>query len=60
MRIGELAERAGVSTKAVRYYEELTLLGPERRANGYREYTEHDLRVVTEIRELAVQGIPPG
>lgn len=60
MRIGELAERAGVSTKAVRYYEELTLLAPQRRANSYREYTENDLRVVTEIRELAAQGIPPG
>jgi peroxiredoxin/DNA-binding transcriptional MerR regulator len=60
MRIGELAQRAHVSTKAVRYYERLGLMTPARRANGYREYDESHLRVVTEIRELSASGIPPG
>ncbi|MEU1669239.1 MerR family DNA-binding transcriptional regulator [Streptomyces sparsogenes] len=45
MRISELARRAGVTTKAVRYYESLGLLRPGRLANGYRDYNEHDVRL---------------
>ncbi|MER7873875.1 MerR family transcriptional regulator [Streptomyces solisilvae] len=58
MRIGELARRAGVTTKAVRYYESLGLLTPERLANSYRDYDEHDVRLVREIRALARLGLP--
>ncbi|BAJ27062.1 MULTISPECIES: MerR family DNA-binding transcriptional regulator [Kitasatospora] len=58
MRIGELARLAGVTTKAVRYYESLGLLAPARLANGYRDYGEHDVRVTREIRTLGRLGIP--
>ncbi|MBP8535125.1 MerR family transcriptional regulator [Streptomyces sp. MK37H] len=58
MRIGELARRAGVTTKAVRYYESLGLLTPERLANSYRDYGEHDVRLVREIRALSGLGLP--
>ncbi|SHF65756.1 redoxin family protein [Streptoalloteichus hindustanus] len=58
MRIGELARRAGVTTKAVRYYESLGLLTPERLGNGYRDYDEHDVRLAREIRALNALGIP--
>ncbi|NIH77641.1 redoxin family protein [Amycolatopsis viridis] len=58
MQIGELARRAGVTTKAVRYYESLGLLTPARRANGYRDYDEHDVRLAQEIRALSSLGIP--
>ncbi|GAA4710262.1 MerR family transcriptional regulator [Pseudonocardia yuanmonensis] len=57
MRIGELAERAGVSTRALRHYEALGLLPAQRRANGYRTYGEEDLRAVTEIRTLVGLGL---
>ncbi|MEE9277341.1 MAG: heavy metal-responsive transcriptional regulator [Dehalococcoidia bacterium] len=44
MRIGELADRAGVSTKTIRYYEQIGLLpAPQRRASGYRAYTDEDV-----------------
>ena len=56
MRIGELGERAGVSTRALRHYEELGLLPARRQANGYRVYDEHDLRLVREIRGLVELG----
>ena len=58
MKIGELARRAGVTTKAVRYYESLGLITPGRLANGYRHYEEHDVRLVREIRILNRLGIP--
>jgi DNA-binding transcriptional MerR regulator len=60
MQISELADRAGVTVKAVRYYERLGLLAPKRLPNGYRDYDEGHLRATREIRELAAVGIPPG
>lgn len=59
MRIGELAGRAQVSVKAVRYYEQLGLVQPGRLPNGYRDYSDHDLRVISEIRALSGFGINP-
>ena len=42
-RIGELAARAGVTTRTIRYYEELGLLPPARRTSGgARRYTDDD------------------
>ena len=56
MRIGELADRTGVSTRALRYYEQQGLLPVRRTANGYRQYEESDLRLVSEIRSLLAAG----
>ena len=40
MKIGHLAERTGVSAKAIRYYEDIGVLPkPTRAPNGYRDYT---------------------
>ncbi|MFT4284442.1 MAG: MerR family transcriptional regulator [Protaetiibacter sp.] len=57
MRIGELADRARVSLKALRYYESMGLLAAARLPNGYRDYDESDVRVVEEIRQLSALGI---
>jgi DNA-binding transcriptional MerR regulator len=41
VRISELAERVGVPTSTVRYYERIGLLGPPARtSSGYRDYGE--------------------
>ncbi|MFE9362514.1 MerR family transcriptional regulator [Streptomyces sp. NPDC006978] len=52
MRIGELAERAGTTTRTLRYYESRGLLQARRAENGYRTYDEGDLRMVRQIRTL--------
>ncbi|MDI2127851.1 MerR family transcriptional regulator [Yinghuangia seranimata] len=52
MRIGELAERAGTTTRTLRYYESRGLLAARRGANGYRDYDEADLRLLEQIRVL--------
>ena len=57
MQIKELAERAGVTVKAVRYYESRGLLNPDRAHNGYREYDVADVQVVREIRALLSLGL---
>ncbi len=58
MRIGELADHVGVNPKTVRYYEEIGLLPPaDRRASGYRDYTDDDverLRFVRTARRLGL------
>ncbi|MGZ4109832.1 MAG: MerR family transcriptional regulator [Actinomycetota bacterium] len=52
-RIGEIAVRAGVTTRTLRYYEELGLLSPSRRtAGGARRYTDDDVEAVERIRDL--------
>jgi DNA-binding transcriptional MerR regulator len=57
VHISDLAAKAGVTVKAVRYYESQGLLRPGRKANGYRTYTEHDVVVVREIRALLSLGL---
>ncbi|MDT9680566.1 MerR family transcriptional regulator [Streptomyces sp. TRM76323] len=52
MRIGELARRAGVTTRTLRYYEARGLLPARRGDNGYRTYGEDDLRLLRQIRVL--------
>ena len=49
LTIGELARRAGVSTSALRYYEELGLLPAPARISGQRRYPESAARVVGTI-----------
>ncbi|MFC8132277.1 MerR family transcriptional regulator [Streptomyces sp. NPDC057302] len=52
MRIGELAERAGTTTRTLRYYESRGLLPARRSGNGYRSYDEDDVRLLEQIRTL--------
>ncbi|MFE0404018.1 MerR family transcriptional regulator [Streptomyces nigra] len=58
MRIGELAAAVGVTTRAVRHYHHQGLLPePERRANGYRDYTLRHAVVLARIRRLTELGL---
>ena len=58
MKVSDLAEKAGVSAKTVRFYEaEGVLPAPARRSNGYREYDEVDLcrlRMLVSLRQLGL------
>lgn len=56
MRIGDLAKRAGTTTRALRFYESEGLLPVARAGNGYREYDEEHLRLVREIQSLRAVG----
>jgi DNA-binding transcriptional MerR regulator len=53
LRIGEVADRLKVSTRTLRYYEEVGLLAPaDRSPGGSRRYAETDVERVVHIREL--------
>jgi DNA-binding transcriptional MerR regulator len=52
-RIGEVGKLTGVTTRALRYWEELGLLQPAGRTEGgERLYAAADVRRVTRIRDL--------
>ena len=52
-RIGEVAKLTGVTTRTLRYWEELELLQPSSyRASGERLYSATDVARVTRIRNL--------
>ncbi|MBB5807823.1 DNA-binding transcriptional MerR regulator [Saccharothrix ecbatanensis] len=57
MRIGELAARAGVSVRSLRYYEEQGLLTSTRSAGGQRHYTEYDVERVAFVQRLYAAGL---
>ncbi|MFI7504588.1 MerR family transcriptional regulator [Streptomyces sp. NPDC049687] len=57
MRIGELANKAGVSTRALRYYEEQGLLQPQRTTSGQRVYPESAVDRVGIIQQLYAAGL---
>jgi DNA-binding transcriptional MerR regulator len=58
VRIGELAALTNVPARLLRYYEEQGLLAPDRAANGYRDYAEHLIGRVEQIRGLLEAGVP--
>ena len=58
MRIGELGERAEVSTKTIRYYESLGLLDePTRTPAGYRDYDDDALERLRFVRDAQATGL---
>ncbi|WP_217167757.1 MerR family transcriptional regulator [Streptomyces sp. AC512_CC834] len=57
MRIGEVAAAAGVSARALRYYEEQGLLRPERTAGGQRTYPQSAVDRVKIIQQLYGAGL---
>jgi DNA-binding transcriptional MerR regulator len=58
MKIGELAERTGVATRLIRYYEQQGLLSADRAPNGYRTYDESHVERVDRVAGLVQAGIP--
>lgn len=59
MRINEVERIVGMSKKSIRYYEEEGLLSPARESgNGYRSYSDVDVRTLQTIRLLRRLSIP--
>lgn len=58
MRIGELAGSAGVSVRALRYYEEQGLLAAQRTPRGQRVYPAAAVDRVQLIQQLYAAGLP--
>ncbi|CAM5329974.1 MerR family transcriptional regulator OS=Streptomyces alboniger OX=132473 GN=CP975_25360 PE=4 SV=1 [Streptomyces alboniger] len=57
IRIGEVARDAGVSVRAVRYYEEQGLLIAERSPSGQRLYRQDAIALVRFFQEMFAAGL---
>lgn len=58
MRIGELADLVGVSTRTIRHYHHVGVLpAAARAANGYREYGPADAVRLVRVRRLTELGL---
>jgi MerR family transcriptional regulator, copper efflux regulator len=57
LTIGEVAERAGVATSTIRYYERRGLLVADARVSGQRRYTTESLRRLVFIGMLQDAGL---
>jgi len=61
MWIGEVADKAGGTTKGLRYYERVGLLAePARTASGYRDYSDAVLDRLGFIRASQAAGLTLG
>lgn len=58
--VKQLAELAGISSRALCYYDAIGLLVPERKENGYRVYSNEQVNRLQEILFFRELGIPAG
>lgn len=56
MNISEAGARSGLPPKTIRFYEEIGLVAPTRRANGYRDFSEDDLHRLAFLRRARAFG----
>jgi len=58
MRIGELSQRTGVTTKTIRYYESIGLLPePDRTSSDYRDYRPDAIERLQFIKDAQSSGL---
>lgn len=59
MKINEMAQRVGMTTKNIRFYEQEGLLSPQRnRQNGYRSYGPQEEETLRRIKLMRKLGLP--
>ena len=57
MKIKQVEELVGITSKNIRFYEEQGLLSPERAENGYREYHQEHVDTLKKIKLLRKLGV---
>lgn len=57
MQINDAAKQVGLSKRAIKFYEEKGLLKVSKSGNGYRNYSEEDIRILKEISVYRKLGI---
>ncbi|MBL1088675.1 MULTISPECIES: MerR family transcriptional regulator [Streptomyces] len=60
MRIGDAAAAAGMTPRALRYYEQQGLVTARRTPAGHRVYDAEDIRRLRAVRELREAGLTVG
>ena len=57
MKINEVVKITGLTKKAIRLYEERGLITVDRGENGYRYYSEKDIKILEQIKLLRTAGV---
>jgi DNA-binding transcriptional MerR regulator len=55
--IGEVAKSLGITTRTIRYYEEVGITGTPLRESGHRKYSEQDivrLKFILKLKEVGI------
>ena len=58
MKIKQVEELVGITSKNIRFYEEQGLLQPRRTENGYRDYRQEDVERLKRIKLFRKLGVP--
>jgi len=56
MNIGDAAQHSGLPAKTIRYYEDIGLVAPARKGNGYREFSGKDLHKLAFVQRARSLG----
>jgi DNA-binding transcriptional MerR regulator len=57
MKISEVADRTGLTSSALRFYENVGIVAPDRSANGYRVYSDADVDALLFITRAKAVGL---
>ena len=57
MLVNEILKEVGMTRRAIKYYEEKGLLSIKKDTNGYRNYTDEDVKVLKKISVYRKLGI---
>ena len=52
MRISEFSKQSGLTKRTLQYYDEINILVPDKKNNGYREYDLYHLQIAETIKFL--------
>jgi MerR family copper efflux transcriptional regulator len=58
MNISTVAAKSGLPAKTIRYYEDINLIHPKWKANGYRSYSAQDLHKLHFLHRARNLGFP--
>jgi len=58
MNVRDAAQRSGLPAKTVRYYDEIGLVVPDRRDNGYRDYDNRAVQKLAFLKRARQLGFP--
>ncbi|MEQ8320860.1 MAG: Cu(I)-responsive transcriptional regulator [Rhodospirillales bacterium] len=56
MNVREAAERSGLPSKTIRYYDDIGLVVPDRRNNGYRDYDNQSVQKLAFLKRARQLG----
>ena len=57
MNINAVEKITGLTKKAIRLYEERGLITVNRSENGYRDYSDNDIKILEQIKLLRTAGV---